>query len=177
MFLYCNYGIASTNVCCGFWECLAYFLVDDLILLFVAFVELLELAYVFFSVYEIIWLFVLSYKTLMWNGHDRDEVKYPWCRWCEMSMMMMIYLCSAGTLTCIKSLETFVGALLPPYMNDSQYQIVSFLLVRTVRSSVHIIKLPNPIINMAILKIIILVKFWNRSRVSNRQRSNFSAIR
>jgi hypothetical protein len=34
-------------------------------LLFVAFVELLELAYVFFSVYEIIWLFVLSYRTLM----------------------------------------------------------------------------------------------------------------
>jgi hypothetical protein len=41
------------------------FLVDDLISLFVAFVELLGLVYAFFSVYEIIWLFVLSCRTLM----------------------------------------------------------------------------------------------------------------
>jgi hypothetical protein len=48
-----------------FLECSSYFVVDDLILLFVAFVELLVLAYAFFSVYEIIWLFVLSCRTLM----------------------------------------------------------------------------------------------------------------
>jgi hypothetical protein len=41
------------------------FLIDDLILLFVDFVELLGLVYVFFSIYEIIWLFVLSCRTLM----------------------------------------------------------------------------------------------------------------
>jgi hypothetical protein len=41
--LYCNYGIASTNVCCDFLECLTYFIVDDLILLFVALIELLGL--------------------------------------------------------------------------------------------------------------------------------------
>jgi hypothetical protein len=41
VFKYCNYGIASTKVCCGFLECSTYFIVDDLILLFVAFVELL----------------------------------------------------------------------------------------------------------------------------------------
>jgi hypothetical protein len=35
-----------------------------LILLFVAFVELLGLVSAFFSVYEIIWLFVLSCRTL-----------------------------------------------------------------------------------------------------------------
>jgi hypothetical protein len=46
-------------------ECSSYFLIDDLILLFVDFVELLGLAYVFFSIYEIIWLFVLSCRTLM----------------------------------------------------------------------------------------------------------------
>jgi hypothetical protein len=27
---------------------------------------------------------------------------------------------STGTLTCVKSLETFVSVLLPPYLNDSQ---------------------------------------------------------
>jgi hypothetical protein len=48
MCTYCNYGIASMKVCCGFSECLTYFLVDYLILLFVAFVELLGLVYAFF---------------------------------------------------------------------------------------------------------------------------------
>jgi hypothetical protein len=28
--------------------------------------------------------------------------------------------CSVGTLTCVKSLEMFISALLPPYPNDSQ---------------------------------------------------------
>jgi hypothetical protein len=37
-----------------FLECLPYFVIDDLILLFVAFVELLELVDAFFVVYEII---------------------------------------------------------------------------------------------------------------------------
>jgi hypothetical protein len=54
------------------FECSTYFVVDDLILLFVAFVELLELVGAFFSVYKIIWLFVLIYRTL-----------------CEMLMMGM----------------------------------------------------------------------------------------
>jgi hypothetical protein len=52
VFLYCNYGIASTKVCCGFGECLAYFFVDDLILLFVALLELLVLRMSYFVVYE-----------------------------------------------------------------------------------------------------------------------------
>jgi hypothetical protein len=39
------------KVCCGFLECLTYFVVDDLILLFVAFVELLGNV-CFFSIYE-----------------------------------------------------------------------------------------------------------------------------
>jgi hypothetical protein len=47
------------------FECSTYFVIDDLILLFMAFVELLGLAYAFFSIYEIIWLFVLSCRTLM----------------------------------------------------------------------------------------------------------------
>jgi hypothetical protein len=48
-----------------FLECLSYFLVDDLILLFVALIELLGHEYAFFSIYEIIWLFVLSCRILM----------------------------------------------------------------------------------------------------------------
>jgi hypothetical protein len=40
---YYNYTIASTKVCCGFFECLTYFNVDDLILLFVTLIELLGL--------------------------------------------------------------------------------------------------------------------------------------
>jgi hypothetical protein len=52
------------KVCHGFCECSTYFVVDDFILLFVAFVELLGLVSVFFSIYEFIWLFVLSCRTL-----------------------------------------------------------------------------------------------------------------
>jgi hypothetical protein len=41
----------------------------------------------------------------------------------------------AGTLTCTKSLVMCVENVLPPCPNNSQQQIVSFVLVRTVRSS------------------------------------------
>jgi hypothetical protein len=37
-----------------------------------------------------------------------------------MPMMGMIDPSSTGTLTCVKSLETFVSAFLPPYPNDLQ---------------------------------------------------------
>jgi hypothetical protein len=43
-----------------FLECLSYFIVDDFILVFVIFVELLELVDVFFVVYGYFWLFVLK---------------------------------------------------------------------------------------------------------------------
>jgi hypothetical protein len=36
-----------------------------------------------------------------------------------MPMIGMIYPSSAGKLTCVNSLEVFVSALLPPYLNDS----------------------------------------------------------
>jgi hypothetical protein len=49
---YCNYGIALMKVCCVFRECLTYFLVDDLILLFVALIELLGLRMPYFVIYE-----------------------------------------------------------------------------------------------------------------------------
>jgi hypothetical protein len=52
------------KVCHGFLECLTSFIVDDLILLFLAFVELLGLVGALFFIYVIIWLFVLSCRTL-----------------------------------------------------------------------------------------------------------------
>jgi hypothetical protein len=65
MLKYCNYGIASMKVCCGFRECLTYFVVDGLILLFVAFVELLGLVYASFLFMRIILLFMFTCRNLL----------------------------------------------------------------------------------------------------------------
>jgi hypothetical protein len=65
VFTYSNYGIASIKVCCGFLDCSTYFLVDDLILLFVAFVELLGTVYASFLFMDIILLFMLTCKNLL----------------------------------------------------------------------------------------------------------------
>jgi hypothetical protein len=56
MFTYYNYGIASTKVWYGFWECSTYFVIDDLILLFVAFVELFGTMYASFLFMRIIFV-------------------------------------------------------------------------------------------------------------------------
>jgi hypothetical protein len=65
VFTYCNYGIASMKVCCGFLECLTYFVVDDLILLFVAFIELLGTVYTSFLFMDNILLFMLTCRNLL----------------------------------------------------------------------------------------------------------------
>jgi hypothetical protein len=65
MFKYCNYGIASTKVCCEFVECSTYFVVDGLILLFVTFVELLGLVYASFMFMRFILLFMLTCRNLL----------------------------------------------------------------------------------------------------------------
>jgi hypothetical protein len=65
MFTYCNYRIALTKVCYGFWEYLTYFVVDGIILLFVAFVELLAPAYVSFLFMGIILLFMFTCRNLL----------------------------------------------------------------------------------------------------------------
>jgi hypothetical protein len=49
----------------GFLECFAYFLVDDLILLFVAFIELLGTVYASFLFMDIILLFMLTCRNLL----------------------------------------------------------------------------------------------------------------
>jgi hypothetical protein len=65
VFIYCNYGIASTKVCCGFLECLTYFVVDDLILLFVTFIKLLGTVYTSFLFMDNILLFMLTCRNLL----------------------------------------------------------------------------------------------------------------
>jgi hypothetical protein len=65
VFTYCNYGIASTNVCYVFWECSTYFVVDGLILLFVAVIELLGTVDASFLFMDIILLFMLTCRNLL----------------------------------------------------------------------------------------------------------------
>jgi hypothetical protein len=65
VFIYCNYGIVSTKVCCGFLECLTYFIVDDLILLFVTFIKLLGTVYTSFLFMVNILLFMLTCRNLL----------------------------------------------------------------------------------------------------------------
>jgi hypothetical protein len=102
-------------------------------------------------------------KVLVYDGHD-------WACKCWSTRGMsghesakplkgMFYPSSAGTLTFIRTIEICVESILPPYPNDLQWRIISFILVRTVRSCVHIIKLANRLSNMTILKSVILAKF------------------
>jgi hypothetical protein len=65
VFTYCNYRIASTNVCYGFWECSTYFVVDGFILLFVAVIELLGTVDASFLFMDIILLFMLTCRNLL----------------------------------------------------------------------------------------------------------------
>jgi hypothetical protein len=65
VFKYCNYGIVSMKVCCGFLECSTYFIIDDLILLFVAFAELLGNVSASFLFMNIILLFMLTCRNLL----------------------------------------------------------------------------------------------------------------
>jgi heme exporter protein D len=82
-----------------------------------------------------------------WSLVDMSEC----CCWCDPS--------SAGTLTHVNPLEYVCWA---RFATDCTYAIYiwqSFLLVRTVRSYVNVIKLPNPINKTAILTILIIAKF------------------
>jgi hypothetical protein len=53
------------KVCCDFLEGSTYFIVDDLILLFVAFIELLGTVYASFLFMDIILLFMLTCRNLL----------------------------------------------------------------------------------------------------------------
>jgi hypothetical protein len=63
VFTYYNYGIASTML--WFLECSSYFLVDDLIWLFVSFIELLGTVYASFLFMDIILLSMLTCRKLL----------------------------------------------------------------------------------------------------------------
>jgi hypothetical protein len=95
-----------------FLECLSYFIVDVLILLFVAFVELLWLVYAFLLFMDIFCCLCLADRA--WVGtsvlvlcrHEwvlRYWSLWTWVKnddWCDPS--------SAGTLTHVKTIETCV---------------------------------------------------------------------
>jgi hypothetical protein len=66
----CNYRFASMKVWCDFGV-LAFFLVYEIIWLFVAFIELLGLVDAVFVVYEIISLLVFSCTTL--SGYENTN--------------------------------------------------------------------------------------------------------
>jgi hypothetical protein len=71
---------------------------------------------------------------------------------------------SAGTLTCVKSLEMCVESAFATVSKRNSRSFL-FILVMTIRMCC-IIELPNPISKTAILKIVILAKFRNRFWVS-----------
>jgi hypothetical protein len=88
------------KVCYAFWECSTYFVVDDLILLFVAFVELLGIVYASFLFRDIILLFMLMCRNLLVKSPLGDDLKNPlYGDVTEKPMMGMFDPFSACTLT------------------------------------------------------------------------------
>jgi hypothetical protein len=89
----------STKVCCHFLECSTYFVVDDLILLFVTFVELLRNVYASFLFMNIILLFMLTCRNLLVKSPLGDDLKSPLYEdVSKKSMMGMFDPFYAGTL-------------------------------------------------------------------------------
>jgi hypothetical protein len=85
----------------------------------------------------------------------------------------MIYLSSIGTLTPFKMIETFVESVFATVSEWSAIAGHFFVLVRMVRSCVHVIKLPNPISKLTILKIIIPVDSEIKSKIQSHRRGSF----
>jgi hypothetical protein len=82
---------------------LTYFVVDDLILLFVAFVELLEIVYASFLFMEIILLFMLTCRNLLVKSPLGGDLKSP--LYGDVSEKLMIGMFdpfSAGILTLLE---------------------------------------------------------------------------
>jgi hypothetical protein len=95
------------------FECLSYFVVDNFILLFVVFVELLWLVDAFFLLFmRLFWLFVFSCRTLKWvRKYYWPMVGMIWARKCWTLLRACVKvadycdLSSVGTLTCVKIIE------------------------------------------------------------------------
>jgi hypothetical protein len=116
-----------------FLECWSYFVVDDIILLFVVLIELLGLVDAFFyCLWSLIWLFVFSYTTLKWVWkYYWPMMGMSWALKCWSARGMsghesvwphkgMFYPSSTGTLACIKSIVMSIESVLPPCLNNSQ---------------------------------------------------------
>jgi hypothetical protein len=83
-----------------FLRVLTHFIVDDLSLLFVAFVELLETVYASFLFMDIILLFMLTYRNLLVKSQLGGDLKSPLYEdVSEKPMIGMFDPFSAGTLT------------------------------------------------------------------------------
>jgi hypothetical protein len=96
-----------------FLECSSYFLVDDLILLFVALIELLWTVYASFSIYGYYFVvYAYVYKLVMKSPLGRWFEKPIIWGWCEMPKMGMIDPSSVGTLTFVRMIETFIESVL-----------------------------------------------------------------
>jgi hypothetical protein len=82
---------------------LTYFIVDDLILLFVAFVELLGNVYASFLFMNIILLFMLMCRNLLVKSPIGGDLKSPLYGDVSEKLMMGVFdLFSAGTLTSLE---------------------------------------------------------------------------
>jgi hypothetical protein len=86
---------------------LTYFIVYGLILLFVILVELLGLVHASFLFMRIILLFIFTCRNLLVKS-PLGDVSKKYGDVSEKPMMEMSYPFSAGTLTFLRTIETFV---------------------------------------------------------------------
>jgi hypothetical protein len=109
MCTYCNYRFVTTKVCCDFWECSTSFIIDELIFLFVALVELLGLWVLLYYLWHFDCLWVACWawvgtKVLVHYGHEWARECLSLNGMCEGWWLFDPF--SIGTLTCVKLIET-----------------------------------------------------------------------
>jgi hypothetical protein len=126
-----------------FLECLSYFVVDDLILLFVTFVELLGLVYAFFYC---LWDYFSCLCLAVRHCSGYESAIDPWRGWfwahkCWTLVRACVKVAdycgpsSAGTLTCIKMIEMYIERFCHCMCVIRNSGLLSFVLLRTFRSS------------------------------------------
>jgi hypothetical protein len=132
----------------------------------------------------------LIYRTLKWVRKYRWPMRAcvrhasvgPLGTWCRHGsarpLKDMIYPSSAGTLTFVRTIETCVESnFCHRTRTVHNSRSFSFVFLRMIRSCVNIIKLPNPIRKLTILKkIIILIVSKIKNKFRSHQRIGFSVI-
>jgi hypothetical protein len=136
---------ANEGMLC-FLVCWSYFIVDDVMLLFVALIELLGLCMLLLLVALFYCLWV-AYRT--WSGHESAGPLWACMAWKYWSLKRMcegwwlLWSSSAGILTCIKSLVMVLRAFCHHIRTIHNTGSFSFVLMRMIRSSLHCIKLTD----------------------------------